>query len=725
MKKSILNFKNAALAFAMLLVGFGCSEKMDRYEDPEWLGGTNIETLEKAGKYTIFLQLMEKADYRNTVEKQTSTLFVPDDDAFRTYFEKKGISSIDDMSEDQAFELFTLHFLANSVNANHLVYEKMWNRLESATAEYRSLFFRKQTISYSIPYIEIPRYDPTYQGQELFIYTDLKYIPLFSKFYFQDYNGNGEIDYPMMYPDSKWSGLMNWHNAVILPPPGKENTTEIEDLAVPTGSGFLYYLDRVVEPMPNIDQYLAANQDKYGLFYDLMQRYATYAQSSVADKQGRKLYTKGYSDISNIAAEKGPNNASNQVPAWALDIYTVFLPDNDLLQSYFDNTVLKTYASLDEVPDITMRYILQSQMTNRLELKSKFTQKFYNIYGDLSVIDAADVEPGFMCSNGVIYKSKRILEPNVFLCVPGKLFFDSNYSTFLTMLTRAGMIATLSGDREVTLFAPTNEELNDANIRLVINDEGGEEFQQKADDEQWVFLPDIDLITYAQDHICYGKISDLSGEGYIEMLSHNYVHYSDNQLHAGLNDYKGNTAATVDYSDSKNGILYHIDQPIETEYRMGQYISNDPDLSDFTQLMIETGLLDPNFEEGDTKNKYPNIALTEAADAYYWTAFIPTNAAIAQAKLDGTFPDTTGGNIDALKSFVNYHFIQKTIVDDGTISGTFNTLLGGAELTIDNSPNNLRITDASGQQVSLNHANANHLVRRGVVHKIGSVLHYE
>jgi len=512
---------------------------------------------------------------------------------------------------------------------------------------------------------------------------------------------------------------------VILPPPGKENTTEIEDLAVPTGSGFLYYLDRVVEPMPNIDQYLAANQDKYGLFYDLMQRYATYVQSSVADKQGRKLYTKGYSDISNIAAEKGPNNASNQVPAWALDIYTVFLPDNDLLQSYFDNTVLKTYASLDEVPDITMRYILQSQMTNRLELKSKFTQKFYNIYGDLSVIDAADVEPGFMCSNGVIYKSKRILEPNVFLCVPGKLFFDSNYSTFLTMLTRAGMIATLSGDREVTLFAPTNEELNDANIRLVINDEGGEEFQQKADDEQWVFLPDIDLITYAQDHICYGKISDLSGEGYIEMLSHNYVHYSDNQLHAGLNDYKGNTAATVDYSDSKNGILYHIDQPIETEYRMGQYISNDPDLSDFTQLMIETGLLDPNFEEGDTKNKYPNIALTEAADAYYWTAFIPTNAAIAQAKLDGTFPDTTGGNIDALKSFVNYHFIQKTIVDDGTISGTFNTLLGGAELTIDNSPNNLRITDASGQQVSLNHANANHLVRRGVVHKIGSVLHYE
>lgn len=710
------------MAFAVIAVVFGCSERMDRYEDPEWLGGTNIETLEEAGKYTIFLQLMEKADYRTTVEKQTSTLFVPDDDAFQQYFAKKGISSIDDLTEDEAFELFTLHFLANSVNANHLVYEKMWNRLESATAEYRSLFFRKQTKSYSVPYIEIPKYDPTYQGQEIYIYTDVKYVPLFSKYYFQDYNGNGEIDYPMMYPESEWSGLMNWHNAVILPPPGKENTTEIEDLAVPTGSGFLYYLDRVVEPMPNIDQYLAANQDKYGLFYDLMQKYATYTQSSVEDKQGRKLYTKGYSDISNISAEKGPNHASSQLPAWALDIFTVFLPEDDLLQSYFDNTVLKTYASLDEVPEVTIRYILQSQMTNRLELKSKFTEKFYNVYGDLSVIDAADVEPGFMCSNGVIYKSKRILEPNVFLCVPGQLFFDKEYETFLTMLTRGGLIATLSGDKEVTLFAPTNEQLLAANIRLVIDDDGNQEFQQKTDDEQWILLPDVDLITYAQDHIYYGSISDLSGEGYIEMLSHNFVHYSGNSLNAGLNDFKGNSAEIVDNAESKNGILFYIDQPIETKYRMGQYISSDPDMSEFAQLMVATGLLDPNFEESDTKNKYPNIAVTEAAGEYYWTAFIPNNAAIAQSKLDGSFPDTTGGNIDALKSYVNYHFIRETIVDDGVVSGTFNTLFEGSSLIIDNSPDNLKITDASGQEVFLNHANANNLVRRGVVHKIGSVL---
>jgi len=66
------------------------------------------------------------------------------------------------------------------------------------------------------------------------------------------------------------------------------------------------------------------------------------------------------------------------------------------------------------------------------------------------------------------------------------------------MLTRAGMIATLSGDREVTLFARPMTICWLANIRLIINDEGGQEFHKKADDEQWVLLPDVDLITYAR-----------------------------------------------------------------------------------------------------------------------------------------------------------------------------------------------------------------------------------
>jgi uncharacterized surface protein with fasciclin (FAS1) repeats len=607
--------------------------------------------------------------------------------------------------------------LPNPVNANHLVYEKAWSLLESATGEYGALFFRKPIKSFAAPYIEIPKYDKTWKGQELLIYSGAKYMPLLSSFYFHDRNGDGSEDYPFIYPNSTWGGLLQWNNARILPPEGKENTTNIEDLANTTSSGFIYYLEQVVDSLPNVEQYLFAHQDQYGLFYDLMQRFATYRKAGT-DKQGRQLFSKNYVDLSNVGLEDGPTGGQ---PASLLNIFTVFLPDNNLLQTYLDNTVLKTYPSLAEVPDVTIRYILQSQIANQLELKSKFTKQFYNFYGDKSVINASDVEPGYMCSNGVIYKSKRILEPNVFLCVPGPLFFNSNYSVFLTMLTNTGMIPTLSGEKEVTVFAPSNDQFLAADIRLFFTSSETSEFQEKADDGQWIGIPEEVLATYAQDHIYTGKLSDLSGEGYIEMYSHNYVHYSSQELSGGLNIHKGIPASLVDQEERKNGILYFIDQPILSKYRMGQYIMSDPDLSEFAKLLIATNLLDTAYIEPGTKNKYPNIKITEAANDFYWTAFIPDNAAMAQAETEGIIPTDEA----ELLSFVYYHLVKKTIFDDGVLSGTFNTLLAGASLTIINNKNNLIITDASGQEVSLNHADANHLVRRGVVHKITSVLKYK
>jgi len=504
---------------------------------------------------------------------------------------------------------------------------------------------------------------------------------------------------------------------MILPPEGKENTTNMEDLANPTSSGFIYYIDQVVDSMPSIEQYLIGHQDQYSLFYDLMQRFATYTASGT-DTQGRRRYSKGYSNISNIALEEGPSTGQ---PACMLNIFTVFLPDNTLLQNYLDNTVLKTYPSITDVPDVTVRYILQTQITNRLELKSKFTKQYFNFYGDKSVIDIADVDPGYMCSNGVVYKSKRILEPNVFLSVPGSLFFNSDYSVFLTMLTNTSMIPTLSSEKKVTLFAATNDQFLAADIRLFLNSSGSYEFQEKADDGQWIGIPAVDLATYAQDHIYTGELSDLGSEGYIEMYSHNFVHYSSQELSVGLNEHKGVPALVVDQEDRKNGKLYYIDRPILSKYRMGQYIMSDPDLSEFAKLMIATNLLDTAFIEPGTKNQYPNIKITEANNAFYWTAFIPDNAAMAKAKSDGIIPT----DADSLLSFVDYHFIEKTIFDDGVLYGTFNTLLAGASLDITNNVHNLKITDGSGQEVIVNHEDADHLVRRGVVHKITSVLKYE
>ena len=77
MNKKTPDLKILMLFSVILLMVVGCQETPLIYTHPDWLGGSNIETLEKEGDCTIFLALMEKADYRLPIEKQLFALFVP------------------------------------------------------------------------------------------------------------------------------------------------------------------------------------------------------------------------------------------------------------------------------------------------------------------------------------------------------------------------------------------------------------------------------------------------------------------------------------------------------------------------------------------------------------------------------------------------------------------------------------------------------------------------
>lgn len=82
-----------------------------------------------------------------------------------------------------------------------------------------------------------------------------------------------------------------------------------------------------------------------------------------------------------------------------------------------------------------------------------------------------------------------------------------------------------------------------------------------------------------------------------------------------------------------------------------------------------------------------------------------------------------------------YHFVKDDVIfDDGKLSGSFKTnqtyknsegLTTNATVKISNTePKNLSIQDVSQQTVNLDHAKANIIVRKGVCHKIDTVLKY-
>jgi uncharacterized surface protein with fasciclin (FAS1) repeats len=719
MKKARQFFRLTTLILTILFGLYGCNkDKMDRYEDPPWLGGSSIETLQKKGNYTIYLRLMEKANYKEPMSKQLFTLFVPDDEAFNKYFQSRGIASVEDLSEDESVELFTNHFLRNPRSSFQLIYEYAYGELQGPNGEYASWFYRKPCLSFST-YYETVKYEPTYKGQTLLMYTGTKFVPLITKDFIEDSFGEPDgSDYSFNYPASTWGGLMQWHNAMVIP---QTIPATVDNLASRTADGFIYYIDQVVPPMPSIEQYLKNNPDTYGLYYDIAQRFAQYAVVRI-DEQDRQNYGKFYRQISNIAAEGGPFLGA--LERNMRGSFTTFIPTNEVLQNYLDNTVFKYYNSIDSVPEITLYYILQSHINMSLIGQiSKITKLNYNYFGDVIPISKDDIATAYTCSNGVVYQMKRVLEPNVFTCVPGRLFFDGKFSAFLQALNSQNMLAPLSNpDIDVTLFAPTNEQLEKYNIRY--NDLTST-VEWRGSDLQWVEMNQEELLTFINDHIYIGKISDLSGDGFIKMSSGNYIHYSNNVITSSENN-KLNTDIQIDETleNPRNGMLYIMSDPIKTNYKMGQYITDNPEFSLFAKLMVKTELLDTNYFDAIALETIPNIQFLNEVDN--WTAFFPDNNAVNEAIANNL--DTA--DVASLKNFILYHFVRgTTIFDDGKTSGSFPTsrTTGGAvysAISIANSQNNLIITDHSGQQVPVDHANANVLVRKGVVHKITSVLNY-
>lgn len=697
---------------ALVLLGiFGCSPSQDRYEDPPWLGGSSIETLEKAENYTVFLKLMEKAGQKTTIEKTLATLFAPNDSAFNIYFQSIGKSSVDELTEEEATQLFTLHVLPNPRSRFQLLYEYLYKELQGPDGEYATLFFRKPTKSTSIPYKEVvPEFyaDARLRGQELTIYTDIKLIPLFSTEYFEDFFGDPKgSDYEFMYRQSKWSkhGL-NWGNAAVT-------ASEVR-----TSNGFIYYLDQVVPPQESIEEYLRKNTDKYGLYYSLMQRFANYGSTRTVN--GLTQYKKSYEMISNIAEEQGPFTGNE---ARMKDMFTAYLPNNQLLQAYLDKTVLKTYASLDSVPKVTLYYILQTHLARSLGLISKISQTNFNSFGDPMIITKDDILDAHMASNGLIYEMKKVYEPNVFTCVPGNLFFNANYSTFLYALDKSGVFNLLSDpDTDVTLFAPTNEQLYAYGIRY---EPISQAIMYRGKDGKWTSMKAQDLSMFVKDHIYEGRLDNLTEERYVEMSSKNFIRIKDGAIQAAENQQIGefvNMAETI--PNERNGILYNVATPIKTNYGLGKFIVEDPELSQFKDMLVSAGYLVPKAVDPVTRDIIPNLKFLAEGD--YWTGLIPTNAAMDAARAANLIPTEK----EAIKKFLLGHFIRRNVIfDDGKLNGFFPTnRLDGTvyvNVKITNTLNNMTVEDHTGQVITIDHAKANYLVRKGVIHKIDSVLKYQ
>jgi uncharacterized surface protein with fasciclin (FAS1) repeats len=713
MKNFSTLFKTHLLVLiASLFVLYSCEDDhYARYEDPPWLSGPILETLEGKGNYTILLELMRKAGYEESISKGLYTIMAANDSAYQAYFQSVGISSVDDIPKEEAVKMFTLNIMNTPKARQQFIYDYgYWQGgWQKKGSELGALLWRMPTQSKNDDYDDVVRYYKDKKGETLRVQGQEKWVPYFSTEFFEECFGDTTgADYNFFFPNTTWSGLQ-WYNANVLSSEDK------------CSNGYIYYIDKVVAAIPSIEEYLKNNQDKFSVYYDLIQRFAYYSFTDYGDDADQtSLYYKGYSDITNVASEATDGGITQRKKS-----ITALIPTDEVLQEYINSTFMKHFASLDEVPKIALTFLAQSCIVNNFYIPSKMQKQFYNYYGDVVPINIyEDISNATMLSNGPLYTMNKFYPPRAFTSTIAPVFFDSIYTTFLYGVNASKMIVSLtSSELDVTIFASTNDGFLEGGIRY---DKSDEAIESQDEDGIWSAMGDVDIKSYVSDQITLKSGIDYSDEGFVLMNSGNYVYYNNNKLQAGGNQELGNQATITGSQKGDNGILYFLDNAIlGPKNDIVKFIAKDEDLSEFYNLLFQAGLADTTID-AETELGYPQMTFTALQSS--WTVFAPTNNAIITARNEGLIPETQA----ELKQFLLYHFVfDNVIFNDGKLNGSVATAKTDsstvtttyyAPIEVINSKHNLSVVDRAGNKVNVSNSAANNLVKLGVLHKIDKVL---
>jgi transforming growth factor-beta-induced protein len=365
--------------------------------------------------------------------------------------------------------------------------------------------------------------------------------------------------------------------------------------------------------------------------------------------------------------------------------YTVFAPTNDAFKALFTKLGV---SGIDQLSAEALRPILLYHVlgikavstgltsgyvsTLSPALGGRFVSLKIDVSGGVKLNGATSVTTADVtASNGVIHIIDNVLLPPT---VVDLAVANSNFTTLVSALTKAGLVPTLSNAAGTfTVFAPTNEA-----------------FAQLAS------LPD-DLKPILLYHVL-GSTVYANGvtTGYAKTLST----YSDYAMDIYLNTTSGvkiNNSATVVAADvvGTNGVIHVIDKVLLPPSVVGIAINNST-FSTLVSAVVKAGLAETLSGNGP------------------YTVFAPTNDAFTALFTSLGVTGIDALTADQLTPILLYHVVAGNNVSSGLANGNIPTLQG-TNITVNvgkgvvlNGSTNVVVADVQGSN--------------GVVHAIDKVL---
>lgn len=640
------------------LIFISCEDKMEEhYQVPDWVADNAWEVLSSGehGNYSIFLQGLEIAGYKQMLEgKAILTIMAPDDDAFRAYLNEKGYASISDMPVTEVSKLIGYHVLYYSYNKEKLVNFRPTGSTETEEEQkiQAGLYYKHRTRSSDAPTVETNA-----AGSSVMVYHLERYLPVFSYRYFQTKGINAKNNYEAFYPNSTWTGDDGFN----------VSNASVKEYGIIANNGYIHTVDRVVEPLETIYTELQT-QEEYSTFLNLYDSFGYY----VADNELSKSYATAYGvdtlyqymheGLPNIACE-WPTTSYLNFTALTATAYSIFAPSNTAINRFFDSYwKVGGYSSMQEVDQLAQTYFLYQFIYGGSMLfpDELGDEELKNLSGAPLKINPAMLNERIMCVNGALYGMNEIQAPSAFASVIGPMFQYKSARSFLYAMIGSSLFSSYVSDlAKYIVLVPTAEQFEASGIRTVYStqtleaqgDDGWSEISNTAK-QNIVYLHSASIPSNQSSELPESGTKVIPTE-----YTWNYWFIKDGTITCNsifnqqLNpQFNGEIFTPVNkIYEGSNGSTYTFDAGQLFTAESGDLNYNIAICADynypyycFAQLLRQANLVS-------------NQILMNLFGKGRFIAFIPTNDAIRQALANNRIPGATNASFDA----------------EGNLTGTF------------------------------------------------------
>ncbi|MCU4162942.1 fasciclin domain-containing protein [Carboxylicivirga caseinilyticus] len=747
--RSILSF-----IFTLLIVWSCKNEKDSYYDRPEWLEPAIYQQLQDKGNFNSFLACVDKAGLKSTLSGAGFyTVFAPTDEAFKTFLEEQSLSSISAIDEDLAKDIVSYAMIQNRYSLAELDdYQSVSQELIEP-----DIAFKRKTTYYKWTYEEdVPEYGVNkvidvnavsakeYTGSNIF-YDDnnFKNIPYFTPTFLGSL-GLTSYDYNYFYPSVEL-GEMNVVDAKV---------TEADLYAE---NGVIHIVDKVILPLPNIEEKLAEN-DNYSTFktildeyireYDIASDYFLIRNEQVTGTY-EDIFVKGYPsayfspNVENYLRYGGGEWYDDQTEG-----FTMFAPNNAAIEAFFNEKFLKYYESIEQMTTDQIADFINAHLWKNNMWPSKFA-RYNNLHGEDARFDPeSNIEDKALCSNGIFYGTNIVQGSDLYYTVFGDVSLNPEYSNMLNAINTFPIIKTLlknsSEDINIQLILLTNDQMDATGITY---DYGRSEWtitdNNPLGNNALVALERLlNLHLFLNKDVNF-EVPGIYKSGMFENGEYVKVAYYRRRFFitssGNASSYAGPQYLGPIEENATNGQSYSVAEPVlfTTDNVGVQIEKNVANFGLYYQYLYKSATsLNP--DNGESMEGYLYNTLTKAISdvkiSQNNTILIPNDAAIQQAVADGYLPpitiaDFTLAEQQMVYSFVKYHILSGFILEPSSyyhnaVSTQFKTVDGETYVTVVSGDDVMTITDSEARTATVVNTRSNVLANRAIIHQIDTYLRY-